>query len=44
MAEGALPSVTNDGESCVHAVERHLKRARMIDAIPGRCTTSSRDT
>src|SRR5512147_465213 len=34
MAEGLTVRSTNDGESCVHAVERHLKRgAGMIDAI-----------
>ncbi len=34
MAEGLTVRSTNDGESCVHAVERHLNRgAGMIDAI-----------
>jgi glucosamine--fructose-6-phosphate aminotransferase (isomerizing) len=34
MAEGLIVRSTNDGESCVHAVERHLRRGcDMLDAI-----------
>jgi glucosamine--fructose-6-phosphate aminotransferase (isomerizing) len=36
LAEGLTVRSTNDGESCVHAVERHLKRGlSMVDAIRG---------
>jgi len=36
LREGLIVRSTNDGESCVHAVERHVKRgAPMLEAIRG---------